>query len=68
MNANALVLVCVILVGAVGWMGLDEDCQKIENVGNIDETRVIHEDYAVDGLEMHVEYMNLSNVVADEVI
>jgi hypothetical protein len=68
MKVLGLALVCVVLAGTVGLIGMEEDCQKTENAGNTDETHVINEDYMVNGWEMHVKYMNLSNVNVDEVI
>jgi len=68
MKVLGLALVCVVLAGTAGLLGMEEDCQKTENAGNMDEMNVIHEDYMVNGWEMRVEYMNLSNVSVDEVI
>jgi hypothetical protein len=68
MKAVAAVLACLVVAGTAGLIGMEEDCQKTENAGNMDEMNVIHEDYMVNGWEMRVEYMNLSNVSVDEVI
>jgi len=68
MKVLGLALVCVVLVGTAGLIGMNNSIPEVETYGSMDETHVIHEDYTVDGIEMHVEYMNLSNVVVDEVI
>jgi hypothetical protein len=68
MKAVAAVLACLVVAGTAGLIGMNNSIQEVETSGSMDETHVIHEDYMVDGIEMHVEYMNLSNVNIDEVI
>jgi hypothetical protein len=68
MKVLGLALVCVVLVGTVGLIGMNNSIPEVETYGSMDEMSIIHEDYTVNGWEMYVEYMNLSNIVVDEVI
>jgi hypothetical protein len=67
MKMFGLALVCVILVGTAGLIEMNNSIQEVETSGSMDEMGVIHEDYTVNGWEMHVEYMNISDVT-NEVI
>ena len=68
MKVVAAVLACLVVAGTAGLIGMNNSIPEVATSGSMDEMDVIHEDYIVNGWEMHVECMNLSDVNVDEVI